>query len=229
MTEAGSKAVASHTGALAGSNAVWSSLFHQLGVIQAYDLTELIDMTLLFQHLKPFQGRGIGLVGVGGGFSVTATDSCESNGLTVPSLPPELRRRLREIIPEEADPGTSVRNPIDLSGSGWNPEIFSKSIETVANYDGIDFIIAYTAVSFGLYRGANTMVDNQINALIHIKEGLSKPLALVIRHSGEPEAANYAFDVQGKCLSAGIPVFSSFEEAASSISKFSQYYRNRKE
>jgi hypothetical protein len=52
-----------------------------------------------------------------------------------------VRDRLREVIPKEVDTGTSVHNPVDLSISGWTPDIYSAALETIADYDGIDFIL----------------------------------------------------------------------------------------
>jgi len=224
VTEGGIRAAASHTGALAGSNAVWSSLFCQLGIMQVYDLEELVDLTLLFQHLKPCQGRRIGIVGTSGGRSVLITDNCERQGLTISTFPLEVRKKLREIVPEELDPGTSVRNPVDLAKSGLDPDILSKVLETMANYDGIDFILVHINVAFGLYRGTNEMIKRQIDSLIESKKCIVKPIAAVIRHSGAPEAANYAFSVQKRCLEAGIPVFPSFDRAARAVSRFIRYY-----
>jgi acyl-CoA synthetase (NDP forming) len=224
VTKGGIKAVASHTGALAGSNAVWGSLLSQLGVMQVYDLEELVNLILLFQHFKPFKGRRVGLIGGGGGGSVLATDDCEREGLTVPSFPSKVKKRLREIIPEEVEPGTSVNNPVDLSGTRLrDPSIFPKSLKIVANYDGVDFILTHVNVALGLYRGTSEMIDKQIGSLIEIKKNVAKPIAAVIRHSGEPKAANYAFSVQKKCLESGIPVFPSFGRAARAISKFIRY------
>lgn len=110
---AGAEAVTSHTGVLAGSNAVWDSLFRQLGVIQVYDLEELVDLLLLFQHLKPLKGRRVGLVGTGGGRSILAADSCEREGLSVPPFPEAVRKKLKKLAPEKAYPVTSVCNPVD--------------------------------------------------------------------------------------------------------------------
>ena len=89
--KAGTQAVASHTGSLAGNNVVWGSLFDQLGIIQVDDLEELFDLLLVFQHLKPPRGRRAGLIGGGGGRSVLATDSCEREGLDVPLFSPALQ------------------------------------------------------------------------------------------------------------------------------------------
>jgi len=228
LGDAGSKAVVSHTGALAGDNAIWGSLFDQLGIIQVQDLEELVDMVLPFQYLKPPQGRRGGIIGTGGGFGVLATDNCESEGLFVPSLPDEVRKKLREIIPEEVDPGTSVRNPIDLSGSGWNPEIFSQTLRTMTDYEGVDFLFIFTTVAFGLYRGTNVMIDMQIDTLIESKKSIDKPLVIVVRSSGDPEVAPLVSNVQERCLEAGIPVYPSTIRAARAMNKFIWYYEKRR-
>jgi acyl-CoA synthetase (NDP forming) len=220
--EAGAEAVTSHTGALAGNNAVWDSLFRQFGVIQVYDLEELVDLLLLFQHLKPFRGRKVGLVGSGGGRSVFATDSCEREGLVAPPFPPELRRELRETIPAEVDPGTSVRNPVDFSGSDWDLSTLSQTIKTVANYQGVDLILSYTRVTSG-----TEIVNRVINSLIETKQSVGKPITMVMCHSNEPEVANFAFSLQKKCHAAGIPVFPSFSRAARAINRFIQCYERR--
>ena len=219
ITEAGTKAAASHTGSLTGNIAIWHTLFRQSGVIQVYDLEELIDLLTLFQHLKPVRGRRVGLVGSGGGRGVLATDSCEGEGLVAPSFPPELRGKLREIVPEAADPGTSVCNPVDSSSKSLDPLTFSRILRTVADHEGIDFILGYTRVTFGA-----RIVNRLIDSLIEVKQSVSKPITMVTCHNIKPEVSNLAFSVQERCLQAGIPAFSSFNRAARAMSKFIQYY-----
>jgi len=220
--EAGIEAVASHTGALAGNHAVWDSLSRQLGIMQVYDLEELVDLLLLFQHSKPPKGRRVGLVGTGGGRGVLATDSCEREGLAVPPLPEAVRRKLREIAPEETYPGTSVRNPVDSAGMDWNPDIFSQILKTIADYDGLDFILTYTRVTFGTEKVAKVL-----DALTETKKNLNKPVAMVVRHSEEPKTVSYAFEMQNRCHQAGIPTFPLFSRAARAINRFVRYYEER--
>jgi acyl-CoA synthetase (NDP forming) len=226
VTEAGTKAATSHTGALAGNNVIWESLFHQLGVRQVDDLPEMVDLILLFLHLKPLTGRKAGLIGLGGGCSVLATDICVREGLTVAPFPLELREKLREIIPDEFDPGTSMRNPVDVSASGWNPDIFSKTLETIANYNGIDFVLTYEPVPTG--PGASRLINTHIDYLIQTKKRVNKPIATVLRRDDTPEAANLAFNLQNKCAQAGIPVFPSLERAARAINRFVEYHEQRR-
>jgi acyl-CoA synthetase (NDP forming) len=224
-TEAGTKAAASHTGALAGSNVIWESLFRQLGIMQVDDMDELIDLVLLFQHSNPLMGRKIGLIGIGGGSSVLITDNCAEEGLIVPSFPDELRRGLREIIPKEVDPGTTVRNPIDLSVLGWNPDILSKALQAVAAYNEIDSIL----VHFGLHAGAlnprfRKSIAADVDALIKTKRNLNKPLVMVLHDDHVSEVTKFSSEIQERCRQADIPVFPSFNRAARAMSRFVQYY-----
>jgi acyl-CoA synthetase (NDP forming) len=225
VTEAGTRAAASHTGSLAGTNAVWSSLFRQSGVMQVYDTEELVDLLLPFLHFQPLRGRRVALIGSGGGFSVSLTDNCVGEGLIVPSFPDGLKRTLREILPKELDPGTSVGNPADLSVSGWDLDIFSKALETVDKYDGIDFTLSYMGLHVGHVHGPwRQMIDKTFNAIIETKKKLNKPVAFVIREDHVPETRELSFGIQERCEQANIPVFPSFNRAARAISKFIQYH-----
>jgi acyl-CoA synthetase (NDP forming) len=223
-TEAGTKAAASHTGALAGSNIIWESLFRQLGVTQVYDLEELFDLVLLFQHLKPVRGRKLGLVGSGGGASVLITDNCARERLSIPSLSEEMMRKLREIVPQEADPGTIVRNPVDFSTSWVRPGVFPALLKTMASYDGIDFILIY----LGLYPGGDEIEAKVIDTIIETKKNLSKPIVMVLRYNHAPQVGKVALDLQKKCAGGGMPVFSSFSRATRAINRFVEYHEQRR-
>ena len=225
VTKAGTRAVASHTGSLAGTNAVWSSLFRQLGVMQVDDTEEMVDLLLPFQNWQPLRGRRGALISFGGGYSVSLTDGCAREGLIVPVLPDEMKKRLRQILPKEVDPGTSVHNPVDLSVSGWEPDIFSRTLETMDGYERVDFIL----LCFGLHIGAlhgpvRQMVNRGVDALVKTKKKLSKPVAMVILEDHVPEVTKLRFDIQERFRQADIPVFPSFDRAARAISTFIQYH-----
>jgi acyl-CoA synthetase (NDP forming) len=228
VTEAGTRAAASHTGSLAGTNAVWSSLFRQSGVMQVDDTEELVDLLLPFRHFQPLRGRRVALVGSGGGFSVSITDNCVREGLIVPSFPDGLKRRLREILPRELDPGTSVGNPADLSVTGWDLDIFSKALETIDKHDGIDFTLAYMGLHVGHVRGPwRRIIDKTFDAIIETKKKLNKPVAWIIVEDHHPETRELSFGLQEMCEQVNMPVFPSFSRAARAISKFIQYYERR--
>ena len=228
VTEAGTRAVASHTGSLGGTDAVWSSLFRQLGVMQVDDMEELIDLLLPFQHWQPLRGKRVGLIGIGGGYSVLLADASARAGLIVPAFTEELKSSLRDIVPREADPGTSVHNPVDLSVSGWNPDIFSKALETVDKYDGVDFMLLCISLHAGCIGGPlKQMIDKAVDALVITKKKLNKPVAMVILEDFAPETRKLSSGIQGIVKQVNIPVFPSFNRAAQAISRFIQYHERR--
>ncbi|UCH50911.1 MAG: CoA-binding protein, partial [Chloroflexota bacterium] len=110
--KAGSKAVASHTAAIAGSTPVWETVFKKAGVTPAQDLRELVDLLVAFSFLPPIMGYRVGILSAGGGLSVMSADICEEAGLTVPPMPLSIREELKKKAPEIWD---WIGNPIDIS------------------------------------------------------------------------------------------------------------------
>src|SRR5205085_1848772 len=86
-TDAGARAAASHTGSLAGSLQVFDALCRQMGAIRVESLDELVDLAVAFRFVTPPAGRGVAVVGAGGGTSVLAADMIDAAGLEVPPLP----------------------------------------------------------------------------------------------------------------------------------------------
>jgi acyl-CoA synthetase (NDP forming) len=110
VSEHGRRAASSHTGSLAGSPEIWSSLFKQAGVIQVEDFDELLDTTLALSCVPFPAGKGIALITNSGGFSVLETDLCAKAGLEVPQFTQETIAELRKMVPIA---GTSINNPLD--------------------------------------------------------------------------------------------------------------------
>ena len=117
-TKAGTRAAASHTGSLTGEDKIWDALFRQTSAIRVHSIDELVDTVLSFVFMAPPKGNNAAVVGYGGGISVQAADECESAGLSVPLLPPEIRDQLESFTP---DANNSIRNPIDTQWLVWKP------------------------------------------------------------------------------------------------------------
>jgi acyl-CoA synthetase (NDP forming) len=111
-TEAAAKAAKSHTGALAGADAVYTAAFKQAGVIRAEDEEELADIVLALCHLPLPRGNRVGILTMGGGFGVVTAEVCEKEGLEIASLEPETLKKMSAILPSRWTPG----NPVDLVG-----------------------------------------------------------------------------------------------------------------
>ena len=142
VTEEGKKAALSHTGALAIPNHLWNPVMKQIGVVSADSLEELGDimMSSLYLEASYPKGLNVGIIVGGGGSSVEITDACAKEGLHVPQFSLDTIKKLLEIVPEV---GTITKNPVDLAGMHFLPEMFGKAVEIVYEDPNIDAVITY--------------------------------------------------------------------------------------
>ena len=85
-TEAGAQAAASHTGAMASNIKVFIAACRQAGIIQVENPMDLLDLSAAFSSLPLPKGNKVGIMTLGGGWGVVASDLCVENGLEVPKL-----------------------------------------------------------------------------------------------------------------------------------------------
>ncbi len=109
-TPAGQRAAASHTGALAGTSAIFDAAFRQAGLIQVRTTEAFIDCARVLGRLPVPKGNRVGIITRGGGWGVITTDACEEHGLTVATLESRTIEALDAILP----PYWSRGNPVDL-------------------------------------------------------------------------------------------------------------------
>ncbi len=111
-TSAGSRAVSSHTGTLAGSEKAYDAAFRQVGIIRASSVQDLFDYAQAFARQPVLARDAIAVVTNAGGPGIMATDAIERAGMRLASLTPETQQVLREALPAAA----SAANPIDVLG-----------------------------------------------------------------------------------------------------------------
>ncbi len=127
-TAAGAKAAASHTGALAGADAVFDGVMRGLGVARARNEEHMLDIVEVLAACKLPAGCGIGIVTQSGGAGVLMADRAEETGLQVAELTVQTRDALKKVIPGF---GTTV-NPVDVTGQFVaDPEMLYDSVRTV--------------------------------------------------------------------------------------------------
>ena len=112
VTQSGSRAVSSHTGSLAGSEAAYKAAFRQAGVTRAASMEQLFDYALGFAYQPLLKGNRIGIVTNAGGPGILATDALEHAGLQIPRLSRETVAALEAYLPGAA----SAANPVDVLG-----------------------------------------------------------------------------------------------------------------
>src|SRR4030042_1588660 len=138
LTESGSRAVASHTGSLAGNNEIWDAFFKQTGATRANSLEEIIDVVLAFLYLKPSRGKRTLLLGGGGGNSVAFADICGRQGLEIPPLSEKTRKELNQFIRLA---GNSTRTPLDVWMVHRGVKLYRRVMEIALSDPAIDLAI----------------------------------------------------------------------------------------
>lgn len=116
QTEPGRRAVASHTAALAGSQAAYHAIFAHYGLIEGHDFDEMIDIAsgFLAHGDKLPAGKRIAICTSSGGAGVWMADACAAAGLEVPVLDDATRKAIDVHLPSY---GTS-QNPVDSTAQG---------------------------------------------------------------------------------------------------------------
>jgi acetyltransferase len=108
----GARAAATHTGALAGSDAVYDAAFRRAGLLRVFDLDEFFAAAETLSHVRPFGGRRLAILTNGGGVGVMAVDELVARGGSVAELSAETRAALDAVLP----PTWSQANPVDIVG-----------------------------------------------------------------------------------------------------------------
>ena len=109
-SDAGAAAVASHTGAVVGDQAVFDAAARQAGAVMVSDFAEMFDCTEAFASSPLPRGNGLGVVSISGVGCVLSADHAEQHGLALPDLAPRTERAIRTVVPSWAP----VRNPVDI-------------------------------------------------------------------------------------------------------------------
>lgn len=129
----GQKAVASHTGALAGQESAYNAAFRRAGVIRADTSEELFDWARALAWCPLPHGRRVAVLTNSGGPGVTAADALEAQGLVLATLTDTTRSALAEIL----DPSASLHNPVDML-AGASPQQFANSLRLLLEDPGVD-------------------------------------------------------------------------------------------
>jgi acetyltransferase len=208
-SEAASRAAASHTGALTGSDEVLDAAFRRCGVLRVHNIADLFYMAETLSKQPLPRGPRLTIVTNAGGPAVLATDALVANGGQLATLSEESSRSLDQFLPRH----WSHNNPIDILGDA-DAERYAKTLEIASkdpNSDGLLVILA--------------------------PQGMTDPFAVAERlqpyalASGKPLLASWMGGVSvasgEKVLNtAGIPTFSFPDTAARAFTYMWRYSYN---
>lgn len=196
---AGTRAVRSHTGAMAGDDRVTSAVFRETGIIRARDSVSAVDAVTALAAGRPAKGRRVAVISVTGGLAVEMTDLAEAAGFEVPVLAEETQRALSRYVPFYG----SVANPVDLTGVVLaNPAYVGRCLAAVAADPAIDIAIAII-----------TFAPDQsfVDALAEAYAGTDKPVLIVWTGAARSTVSSEPF----KALA--VPVYDAPARAASGL------------
>lgn len=229
ITQQGSRAAQSHTGALAGNARAWEALARQTGVILTSTLDKFLDALQVCCWLNPRPldtQPTIMFFGNGGGTSVLAADEAARAGFSLAAIGDDAHDTLVKL---KLPPGSSLRNPIDMPASVLKEEsgrIARRVLEIVRCMSFPHAIVAHLNLSviYG-YRHIPGFLPNLMDSLINAdKRGEGGPhIVIVARSDGRPEVEAWKREVRAGANGAGVPVFSEIPEAVEALRSFCTY------
>ncbi|WP_306316437.1 MULTISPECIES: acetate--CoA ligase family protein [unclassified Streptomyces] len=188
-TAAGAKAAGSHTGALAGDDAVYDDILKQAGVIRAPGLNDMLEYARALPVLPAPQGDNVVIITGAGGSGVLLSDAVMDNGLELMEIPADLDAAFREFIP----PFGAAGNPVDITG-GEPPSTYEATIRLGLEDERIHSLV------LGYWHTIVTppMVFAEVTARVvqeFRERGIEKPVVASLAGDVEvEEACQYLFD-----------------------------------
>ncbi len=208
LTEEGSRAAASHTGAMAGKRPIWEGVVAQGGGIAVEGFEAFADTLMAFSLLPHTIGRRVAVISGPGGLAVSAAEACGKEGLQLADLSAATRQALKALIPAV---GTSAQNPVDVGlTASIDIELYIQSVRIAAADPGVDLLVI---IGIGLSPEINR---HYTEALIQARNEYQKPFVMVNIPGFEPELGQ-------RFCEAGIPFFDSAERAMAGLSRIIQY------
>ncbi len=197
-SEAGARAAASHTGALAAGDRVVDAALRQAGVVRVDDIEELLDVGDVMGLVPSVRGRQVRRVAVvttSGGSGILAADAIEApgRGLELAALSETTLAALEEIVPAFG----STANPVDVTASVMSdPALFDRALGVIAQDEGVDAIVACFCVLTG------KDVDDVVSALARVRETSGVPVVVV-----RTGADHLAPDAGAAMRAVGLPAY----------------------
>jgi acetyl coenzyme A synthetase (ADP forming)-like protein len=207
----GAQAAASHTGSLAGSDAIFDAVMKQCGVLRAEGLEEAFNWCKFLASSPAPKSYQSVIVTNGGGIGVMATDACEKFGVTLYDDQASLKSAYEAVTPSFG----STKNPIDITG-GANADDYTRALSVTADNKEIGSTIGLYCETAVFNSGdlAKMLTDTYAK---HQEAGKSIAYALV----GGEQVENAITSLR----TANVPVFNDVEQAVSCIGAYYKYYK----
>jgi len=225
---AGTRATASHTASMAGSQQIWEALFKQTGAISCDNLEDMVDLAVALYFLPACSGRNLAVVGGSGGSSVLAADQCEEAGLNVIPLPLDLRDRLKK---DGSPIWDWIGNPADFSISMGEREAAIQIGRMMAEHPAFQAIMAFTSIPWNKVDEKFSMDEHIQQFFTYLEDG--KPTVFIFQEmvKGRGRELKHLLkltdEMKQKLIENKLAVYPSISRAARALSKMIGYYEKR--
>lgn len=216
-TEAGIRAALSHTGAIAGSDKIYDTVFRQVGILRVQNMEEFFDVGKALAFQPPAAGENVAIITSAGGPAIMAADECEARGVHVKRFSEETIEKFEALKKAGKIPSFATNlNPLDLTGSVTS-EMFVEGTRILLEDPEIHSVIV-----IGLHH-APALEEDFVDRIAGLTRNYTKPV--VACDIGETEMALY---IRSRFEKHGVPAYPSPEDAAKAVvalAKYGQYLR----
>jgi acyl-CoA synthetase (NDP forming) len=229
-TRQGQRATASHTGAMAGDDRIWTGVARQFGMALVQTLDEFLNALLGFQCLRPNTAttRRVVLFGNGGGTSVLAADSFGALGFEIERLKASTLEVLEGL---HLPAGSSVDNPIDVPANALRMQdgrVVAKILDVLLHHDSVpDALVIHINVPVILGYKQADILANLIDVILTLNARISTEvhLLLVLRSDGDLAIEERRRRFAHQAIGESIPTFGELIDAAQALSAMRDYER----
>lgn len=197
----GAEAVASHTAALAGGDAVYEAVFRRYGAARVHSAETLIDAAVIALAGRLPTGKRLGIVTISGGGGILMADVATDLGLELPPMPDHAQEVLKRGLPFAAP-----RNPVDITAQSFNDlDLLGRNLDMIVNEGNYDAIVAF----FTTVAGSPAIAPPLIAALRKVRQHHPDRLIVLSLLATPHLVAAYAAE--------GYPVFEDPNRAVAAI------------
>src|ERR1700719_4279148 len=208
----GAKAAMTHTGALAGSDAVYDAAFRRAGLLRVLDLDELFAAAETLGHLTTLSGKRLAILTNGGGVGVLAVDRLADFAGELADISADTMKKLDAALPAI----WSRANPVDIAGDA-DAARYAVALEQLLD-DGANDAVLVMNVPTALASPADAAHSVIAVTQQHRqKSARAKPVFAVWIGGSDPEA----FDA------AGIPSYATESDAVAGFMHLVRYHELR--
>src|SRR5712671_2486348 len=209
-SDAGRRAAASHTGALARAGFADDAIFRHHGIIRGEDIDHMVDVASAFAYCKLPRGNRVAVITGSGGSAVWMSDILSAHGLELPVLEHDIQARIMKLLPSYG----SAQNPIDATAQAIGEVGYAKLVEIVRQSERIDTILLISSL-------ANPERAKKLGEeMAGITAAIDKPILLSTYTTATPASI-------AAIAAAGIPCYTSMPSCARAIRALVDYGRFR--